>query len=280
MSGRDTNFYYSFLVLPAAGRRAIVAVWDFCRAVDDAVDEAVPSTATAAGQVAAARGELARWRAELAACFGDGTPQTGQGLRLQPWIARFDLPRDAFEAVIDGVELDIGDAGYRRFGDLREYCIRVASAVGYICIAIFGCRDEAARQYATDLGIALQLTNIIRDVPTDLARGRLYLPMEDLERFGCPVDALRAGVVTEPVRRLLAFECERARAFYRAADRLLASSCRRRLVAARIMGAIYLAILTRIERRGYDVFSEVVRVPRPRRAVIAALTWARTLVGA
>jgi phytoene synthase len=280
MSGRDTNFYYSFLVLPAAQRRAIVAVWDFCRAVDDAVDEAVPSTVTVAGRMAAARGELAKWRAELAASFGEGTPQTDQGRRLQPWIARFDLPRDAFEAVIEGVEMDLADAGYRRFEDLREYCVRVASAVGYICIAIFGCRDEAAREYATNLGLALQLTNIIRDVPSDLARGRLYLPTDDLECFGCPVDALRAGVVTEPVRRLLAFECERARGFYRAADRLLVSSCRRRLVAARIMGAIYLAILTRIERRGYDVFSEVVRVPRPRRAVIAALTWARTLAGA
>jgi phytoene synthase len=280
MSGRDTNFYYSFLVLPAAKRRAIVAVWDFCRAVDDAVDEAVPNGATAADQAEAARGELRRWRTELAACFGEGTPQTGQGQRLQPWIAQFDLPREAFEAVIDGVEMDVGDAGYRRFEDLREYCLRVASAVGYICIAIFGCRDEPARQYATELGIALQLTNIIRDVPTDLARGRLYLPTEDLERFGCPVEALRAGLVTEPVRRLLAFECERAHGFYRAADRLLVSSCRQRLVAARIMGAIYLAILKRIERRGYDVFSDIVRVPRPRRAVIAALTWARSVVGA
>ena len=280
MSGRDTNFYYSFLVLPSSQRRAIVAVWDFCRAVDDAVDEVVPAVASAAAQVAAARGELARWREELAACFGQTTPQTAQGAQLQPWIERFDLPRDAFEAVIDGVEMDLGDPGYRSFQDLREYCIRVASAVGYICIAIFGCRDQAARAYATELGIALQLTNIIRDVPADLARGRLYLPTEDLDRFECPVAALRTGIVTAPVRRLLAFECDRARAFYRDADRLLAASCPRRLVAARIMGAIYRAILTRIEHRGYDVFSEVVRVPRPRRAFIAAATWARTLAGA
>jgi phytoene synthase len=195
------------------------------------------------------------------------------------WIGQFDLPRDAFEAVIDGVEMDLGNRTYATFEDLRQYCLRVASAVGYICIAIFGCRDEAARRYATDLGIALQLTNIIRDVPADLASGRLYLPLEDLERFGCSADALRAGPVSEPVRELLAFECRRARSFYESAELLLSQSNRRRLVAARIMGAIYLAILGSIERRGFDVFSQVVRVPRPRRAAIAATTWARTLIG-
>jgi phytoene synthase len=151
--------------------------------------------------------------------------------------------------------------------------------VGHICVAIFGCEDEAAKAYATDLGIALQLTNIIRDVRDDLARGRLYLPLEDLARVGCPVVALRAGIVSLPVRALLAFECDRARTFYRSADERLATTGRRRLVAARIMGAIYFAILKRIERRGYDVFSQVVRVPRRRRAMIAAITWAKTIAG-
>jgi phytoene synthase len=281
MSGRDTNFYYSFLVLPAVKRDAIVAVWDFCRAVDDAVDEAGPvaepcSKATAH---AAACAELAKWRNELASCFGGGLPATGQGRRLQPYVTRFDLPRDAFENVIDGVEMDLHEQTYKTFSDLREYCVRVASAVGHICLAIFGCRDAAARDYATNLGLALQMTNIIRDVRTDLARGRVYLPLEDLDRFGCSIDSLRDGVVTGPVRRLLAFECERARSFYEAAERLLQATDRRRLVAARIMAAVYLAILRRIERRGYDVFSEVARVPRPRRAAIAATTWARTFLG-
>ncbi len=281
MSGRDTNFYYSFLVLPALERNAIVAVWDFCRAVDDAVDEAGP-VAEPCGKTAAdgaACAELAKWRRELAACFEDGAPVTAQGRRLQPYVQRFALPRDGFERVIDGVEMDLREQRYETFGDLREYCVRVASAVGHICLAIFGCRDAAARDYATNLGLALQITNIIRDVRSDLARDRVYLPLEDLDRFGCSIDGLREGIVTGPVRRLLAFECERARSFYEAAETLLGATERRRLVAARIMGAIYLAILTRIERRGYDVFSEVVRVPRPRRAVIAATTWAKTVLG-
>lgn len=281
MSGRDTNFYYSFLVLPAAERHAIIAVWDFCRAVDDAVDEAQPPAEPCSEETAeaAACAELARWRDELARVFGEGPPQTRQGQRLQPFAASFGLPREAFDRVIDGVEMDLGKRAYATFEDLREYCLRVASAVGHICIAIFGCRDPGARDYATDLGIALQLTNIIRDVKTDLDRGRLYLPAEDLARFGCTLDDLAAGVVSPRVRALLAFECERARAFYASAERLLASTSRRRLVAARIMGAIYLAILGRIERRGYDVFSEVVRVPRPRRAAIALATWGKTALG-
>ncbi len=278
MSGRDTNFYYSFLVLPAAERKAIVAVWDFCRAVDDAVDEMQPIGGPCGGE-AGACAELAKWRAELARCF-EGTPETPQGRSLRPYVERFRLPRDGFERVIDGVEMDLRQHSYATFADLREYCLRVASAVGHVCIAIFGCCDPAARDYATDLGVALQLTNIIRDVKSDLARGRLYLPLEDLEQFECSVDDLRAGAVTGPVRRLMAFECGRARSFYDSAERLLVATDRRRLVAARIMGAVYFAILRRIERRGYDVFSAAVRVPRPRRAAIAAATWAKTLLGA
>ncbi len=280
MSGRDTNFYYSFLVLPAAERRAIVAVWDFCRAVDDAVDELEPLAAPCPdGGHAATCAELAKWRRELACCFGEGCPQTPQGLALQPYVGQFGLPRDAFARVIDGVEMDLSDQNYATFEDLREYCVRVASAVGHICVAIFGCRDENANLYATDLGIALQLTNIIRDLRGDLGRGRLYLPLEDLERARCSVETLRTGLVSPPVRELLRFECRRARDFYDSAERLLARTDRRKLVAARIMGAIYFAILKRIEKRDYDVFSTVVRVPRPRRAAIAAGTWLKTLAG-
>ncbi len=277
MSGRDTNFYYSFLVLPSEKRRAIVAVWDFCRAVDDAVDEA-PATAGAEAP-GNERAQLVTWRAELAACYGQGEPQTTQGANLRPFIRRFSLPREAFEAVIDGVAMDLDRARYRTFDDLREYCLRVASAVGLLCIEIFGYRDPRTREYARDLGIALQLTNIIRDVGADLARGRIYLPLEDLARHGCTEDDLRAGVVSDRVRRLLAFECRRASEFYGKAERELPRADRRRMVAARIMAGIYHAILERIERSGYGVFGEKIRVPRPRRAVIAATIWARAACG-
>ena len=127
---------------------------------------------------------------------------------------RFDLPRRAFDDVIDGVAMDLDTSRYETFDDLFEYCRRVASAVGLICIKIFGCRSEQAREYAINLGLALQLTNILRDVSDD-SRGRLYLPLEDLRACGCTVEALAAGVMTDPVRRLMEFECRRAREFYR-----------------------------------------------------------------
>jgi phytoene synthase len=268
---RDTNFYYSFLVLPAEKRSAIIAVWDFCRAVDDAVDEAPPAEAPR---------QVALWREEVARVFEGRDPQTAQGRALQPLVSRFRLPRSAFDALVEGVEMDLGDRRYETFADLYEYCIRVASAVGLMCVEIFGYQDPKARQYAIDLGVALQLTNILRDVPGDLARGRVYIPREDLRKFGVTeVDLAREaasagrGVQSASVRELLRHQAERAREYYARAAAALPSTDARRLVAARIMGAIYFAILKRIEREHYDVFSRVVRIPRPRRALIALRTW-------
>jgi phytoene synthase len=277
---RDTNFYYSFLVLPADRRRAIVGVWDFCRAVDDAVDEA-----DAADRGAAER-QLAKWRGELAAVFDGTSPTTSQGRALLPLVKQFNLPRSAFEALIEGVEMDLVHRRYDTFPELYEYCIRVASAVGLICLEIFGYDDARSRQYATELGVALQLTNILRDVPGDLAQGRLYIPLEDLRRHGVTEEDLLAesatagaGVRSPHVKALLRQQAERARDYYARAAKSLPRGDARRLAAAEIMGAIYRAILDRIEAADYDVFSRVVRIPRPRRALIAATTWARTAVG-
>jgi phytoene synthase len=271
---RDTNFYYSFLVLPREQRHAMVAVWDFCRAVDDAADEPGGGPAVSA---------LAGWREELAACYGEGDPRTPQGRALAPYVDRFHLPRDAFEAVIEGVEMDLGARRYATFDELYEYCIRVASAVGLVCLEIFGYSDPRARQYAIDLGVALQLTNILRDVGGDLGRGRLYIPLEDLKVHDLTEADLRdeadhagAGIRNPRVKAVLRQQAQRARDYYGRASRGLPRQDARRLAAAEIMGAVYRAILTRIEARDYDVFSEVVRVPRPRRAFIAAWTWAST----
>ncbi|MGH9332005.1 MAG: presqualene diphosphate synthase HpnD [Vicinamibacterales bacterium] len=272
---RDTSFYYSFLVLPAEKRRAIVAVWDFCRAVDDAVDEARETQAS-----------LQRWRQELDACYGGPAgPSTPQGQALRPFIQRFNLPRGPFEDLVDGVEMDLTQARYATFADLHQYCLRVASAVGLVCVEIFGYRDPAARTYASELGVALQLTNILRDVPVDLARGRLYLPLEDLDRFGVAEDDLRAAsapggarVRSPGVRDLLAHQAARARRYYERARAALPREDAHRLVAAEIMSGIYRGILDRIERSGYDVFTKPIRVPRPARAWIAAWTWARTTI--
>jgi phytoene synthase len=282
---RDTSFYYAFLMLPPAKRNAIVVVWDFCRAVDDAVDEAVPTWdgALPAEARAKAEAELLVWREEVRCCFETGpdvpAPSTRQGRALHPLVAAFGLKRQPFDDLIDGVAMDLERRQYETIGDLLEYCRRVASAVGLICIEIFGCRDAAARDYAINLGIALQLTNIVRDVGVDLQRGRVYLPQEDLRRFGCTEEDLRRGVVTESVKALLAFEISRAREYFLRAARALPRADARRLVAAEIMGAIYQEILRRIERRGYDVFSQVIRVPRPARLLVAITTWVRTLAG-
>lgn len=262
---RKTSFYYAFLILPAAQRHAIIAVWDFCRAVDDAVDEAESGHAEA----------VEFWRAELARCYAPGAepPHTPQGRQLQPFVDRFDLPRQAFEDVIDGVAMDLELTRYETFEELYEYCRRVAAAVGLICIRIFGCQSPKAAEYAVNLGLALQLTNILRDVKDDLKRGRIYLPLEDFAAVGCPVADLAEERMTAPVRRLIEFECGRARDYYRKAVEARPAEDRRRLAAAEIMRAVYFETLQRIERRGFDVFSEPTRVPRPAQAWIALRQW-------
>ncbi len=267
---RDTSFYYSFLVLPPHKRSAIIAVWDFCRVVDDAVDEAPDGTA--------AHTRLSLWRDELAALYtADATPHTPQARALQPYIAEFDLPRRPFDDLIDGVEMDLAHVRYQTFSELADYCRRVASAVGLVCVEIFGYRDAGARSYAVDLGMALQLTNIIRDVKADLANGRVYIPAEDMARFRVTEEDLRAGRLTPAVSGLIRFECERARFYYTKAAAALPPIDRRSLLAAEIMGAIYFEILRRIERSGYDVFSRRIRVPRPYRALTAITLWARAM---
>ena len=273
---RDTSFYYSFLVLPPSQRRAIVAVWDFCRVADDAVDTQSDEDK--------ARAELDRWKGELDAAFGAGEPATPQGQALAHWVRRFRLTRRHFDALMAGVEMDLRPRRYETFADLREYAERVASAVGMICLEIFGARDGSADRYAQELGVALQLTNILRDVPADFKAGRIYLLREDQDAAGCS-DALLAESVAagrihdERVRALLARHGDRARAqFARAADAFPRRGARK-LVAAEIMNAVYRRLFDKIESRGFDVMSERVTVPRPERARVALGVYVRTLAG-
>ena len=273
---RATSFYYAFLVLPRPQREAIIAVWDFCRAVDDEVDE--PEAAVAAlppgeGREAIRAG-LARWRLEIDRCY-TGHPESPQGRALQPWIRQFDLSRKPFDDLVDGVEMDLDRQRYKTFDELYEYCWRVASTVGDICVEIFGQRSAAAREYARHLGVALQLTNIIRDVGVDAERGRIYLPQDDLARFGCSEADVLGRRPTPALRSLLAFEADRAHDYYRRAAALVPALDRRALVAAEIMGRIYRETLARIESSGYDVLTARVRVPRARQAALAAGTWLR-----
>ena len=271
---RDTSFYYSFLVLTPARRQAIVAVWDFCRAVDDAVDEVKVETEA---DRAAAHARLDEWRREIGRCFsGDAeAPQTPQGRALVPFIHEFDLPRGPFSDLVDGVAMDIGHRRFKNFAELYQYCYRVASTVGIVCVQIFGCQDAQSRDYAMDLGLALQLTNILRDVKKDLAIGRLYIPLDDMARFAVTEDMLARDTGSPNVRALLRAQGARARDYYARATRAIPPDESRRLIAAEIMSGIYQAILTEIERRDFDVFGETVRVSRPRRAWIAISVWLR-----
>ncbi|TAK16690.1 MAG: squalene synthase HpnD [Acidobacteria bacterium] len=274
---RKTSFYYSFLVLPKAKREVIVAVWDFCRAVDDAVDlESDPVKARVA---------LEEWRAEVARVF-EGTPRTPQGVALKKLAAPFSLPRAEFDALVDGVGMDITPQRFRTFEELVPYCHRVASSVGLICAEIFGYRDPVVREYARDLGVALQLTNILRDVAVDFAQQRLYIPIDDMTRFGVSEDDIArecreagAGVTSPAVRALLECQAKRAHEFFAKASRELPAAERRAVLAAEIMRAIYEETLRRIEAEGFDVFSRVIRVRRVTQARIAAGVLWDTTVG-
>ena len=260
-----SNFFYAFLLLPRAQREAIFAVYAFCRIVDDVVDTA--------SDRATPRQELARWREEIAQVF-EGRPEHPVAQRLQEAVRRFPIPRAALLDIIAGVEMDLEHSAYDTFEALYPYCYRVASAVGLCTIEIFGYTDGRSRDYAVDLGVALQLTNIMRDVQTDARMGRVYLPQEDLRRFGVTATDLYEGRYSPEFVALMGFEASRARDSYARAWRALPDVDRRRLFAAEIMGRTYWKLLQTIEARRFQVFGERVRVPTWRRIGIALGSWA------
>jgi len=265
-----SNFFYAFLCLPKPKREALYAVYAFCRIVDDAVD---------VGQDRAAqRKELERWRAEIAQVF-EGSPEHPAAQRLQEAVKIFPIPREALEEIIAGVEMDLERSAYATFEDLYPYCYRVASAVGLCCIEIFGYTDVRAREYAVTLGVALQLTNIMRDVQPDALAGRVYLPQEDLERFGVTADDLAAGRYTPAFVGLMEYQAARARACYERAWAALPRADQRTLFAAEIMGRTYFALLETIERRRFRVFGGRVSVPTPRKLGIALRCWVQSRWG-
>ena len=239
-----SSFYYSFRLLPPERRRAITALYAYCREVDDVVDEV--------SDPAIARLKLAWWRNEVDAVF-DGTPQHPVAQALREVVAQFPLPRDDLLTVIDGMEMDLTQARYLDFPALLLYCQRVAGVVGRMSAVIFGYRNPATLDYARDLGIAFQLTNIVRDVGEDARRGRIYLPQEDLSRFGVPASALLGATQTEGFTQLMAFEVQRARAWYERAFAKLPAEDRHAQRAGLAMAAIYRTLLDEIEADGYRV---------------------------
>ncbi len=265
-----TNFYYSFVFLPRERREAMYATYAFCRFADDIADEdGLPRDKAL---------RLAAWREELARCYS-GVATHPITAKLAEAVVRFGIPRRHFEAIIDGVEMDLTTRRYATIDDLLVYCDRVAAAVGLVCIEIYGYRNRSAQRYAVDLGRALQLTNILRDVKVDAAHDRIYLPQADLARFGVAEGDLAAGRFTPAFRDLMAFEAERAYGFYRSARAHLAPEDRRTLYPAETIGTIYERILDDIVRHDYDVFGHFAAVSRPRKLAIAAGHWAAAALG-
>ena len=249
-----TNFYYSFVFLPAEKRRAIEAVYHFARRGDDITDGSLTREQAAK--------EIATYRITLDECFA-GRGATPELAALAESIGRFKIPRPPFDDLILGLEMDLNGTRYQTFDELSLYCYRVASTIGLISIEIFGYANPSAREYAVNLGKALQMVNILRDLESDARRGRLYLPQEDLDRFGIRPGAIMRGRYSDPFIELMQFECDRARGFFDTARKALAPEDRRSMVAAEIMGAIYWRVLGRIRERRYNIFGERVRISRP-----------------
>lgn len=254
------NFSYSFYFLTPERRRAIAAVYAYSRRLDDCVDAAVEGSVDAAE----ARRGLSRLRSLLAAPGDDPL-----GPALADAIRRFSIPTQPFHELIAGMEMDLERSRYRTFEDLKLYCYHAASTVGLICIEIFGNDGTAARAPAVDLGIAMQLTNVLRDIPEDARRGRIYLPGEDLERFGYGEDQLSRGVVNDSFRELMAFQVARARDYFARSARLLPHLRPESRRCPALLGRFYLAILARIEGAGYDVFRRRPSLPLARKLALA-----------
>jgi phytoene synthase len=262
----SSNFYYAFRLLSPERRGALYAVYAFCRFVDDIADDQDRRDPAAL---------LARWREELQLVYG-GAPTHPIGCALADAVQRFALPQEYFLDLIRGVEMDLTRQRYATFDELYQYCYRVASTVGLVCIEIFGYQRPSARDYAIDLGIAFQLTNILRDVLEDARRGRIYLPLEDLHRFDCTEAELLTGRYSPRVGALMAFECGRARAYYLRARGALAPEDRGSLAAAEAMRSIYERLLDRIEARHFDVFGPKVTLPRYEKVTLALAAWGRS----
>ena len=258
------NFYYAFLFLPAGKRAAVYSVYAFCRHTDDIADEP--------GTLHRKRDQLRAWRDELNNCY-HGKPTHLITRALRHTLERYPIPQRYFEDLLKGVEMDLTVQRYASFGDLRVYCYRVASAVGLACLEIFGYRHAGVRTYARHLGVALQLTNIMRDVREDAERGRIYLPQEDLRAFGVGEDDVLRKRYTASFAALMQFQQERILSYYRRAAACLLPGDRTGLMAPEIMAAIYRATLHKMRRRRFNVFQGRTRLSGPHKIGIGLGTF-------
>jgi phytoene synthase len=259
-----SSFYYSFLFLEPRRRQAITALYAFCREVDDVVDECPDAEL--------ARTKLDWWRGEVAALYvGRASHPVTQALAGS--LKEFHLPQEQLLEIIDGMEMDLDQSRYADFKALHLYCYRVASVVGLLAAEIFGYRDRQTLKYAHDLGLAFQLTNIIRDVGEDARRGRIYLPQDELARFGVAEADLSQARYSDNFRRLMEFQVERAQSTYRQAFAQLHAGDRKTQRAGLIMAAIYRATLDEIVRDRFRVLDQRISLPPLRKLWLAGKTW-------
>ncbi|MEK7250212.1 MAG: presqualene diphosphate synthase HpnD [Bacteroidota bacterium] len=260
----NTSFYYSFSLLPKHKREAIHAVYAFCRYTDDIVDEGSDETKKVV--------LLRKWRMELGRTLrGESSvPLLNQ---LASTARRFNIPVDHFYELIRGVEMDLSKKRYQNFDELKAYCYLVASSVGLMCRQIFGYKNESTRDYAINLGIALQLTNILRDVKDDAKRGRIYLPLEDMQRFGVTEEDILKNHYTQNFADLMRYECNRACEYFDIARNALKDEDKHYFFAARIMWSIYAHTLRRIEHSNYNVFEQRIAISKPLKILIAFRYW-------
>ncbi|CAE6707664.1 presqualene diphosphate synthase HpnD [Candidatus Nitrotoga fabula] len=259
-----SSFYYSFMFLPPDKRRAITALYAFCREVDDVVDENLNANV--------ARASLAWWHTEVIAIY-NGSPQHPVTRALAPVVRQYHLPQEHFHEIIKGMEMDLLPHQYADFPSLKQYCYRVASIVGILAAKIFGYTNPDTLKYAQDLGLAFQLTNIIRDVGEDAQRGRIYLPMEELKLFGITSNEILHRLDSENFQKLIQFQIDRAQHYYYQAFAQLPAADRKAQRTGLIMAAIYQATLKKITASGCPVLTKRVSLTPLRKLWIAWKTW-------
>ncbi|AFH49629.1 Phytoene synthase [Ignavibacterium album JCM 16511] len=262
-----SSFYYAFNLLPEHKRDAMNTVYAFCRKTDDIVDDISVSDEIKYEK-------LRRWRIEFEKAFA-GRSDYPLLNKLGKTISNFNIPLDPFFELIKGMEMDLQKNRYKSFDDLLLYCYRVASTVGLMCIEIFGYKNPSTKDFAVNLGIALQLTNILRDLGKDAEQGRIYLPQEDLEKFNYSETQLYQKISDENFKQLMKYEVERAKSYFDKATESLDLDDKKTMFAARAMQHIYYRMLERIIQTDYDVLNNEIKVKKIEKVGIALGVWAK-----
>jgi phytoene synthase len=268
-----SNLALAFILLPREKRDAMSALYAFCRAVDDVADEDSVSTETR-------REQLAAWRQDVRRACENKKPEFILNQEFSPIIQQFHLPFALFDELIQGCEMDLEKLRYENYDELELYCHRVASVVGLLSIEIFGYKNPVCRDYAVHLGKALQLTNILRDVKNDAARGRIYLPQSELKRFNVSEAEIFESQYSKNYFLLARSVAERARHFYSLAKNTLPPEDRKSMVAAELMGSVYWQLLQKLERGKFDVFGpRPLKLSKPHKLALIAGSWIRFATG-